>query len=242
MKKVMKLLLVVMAVVLAVSMVSVAGAEVPNIYTSVVYTGEAVYGYNEAFNIGYGESVSMQFDVYEATVGARWAFYVTENDVTTAPSGAHNYKAKSTNVLGFSTTAGGGAAAIMDGWGATIGKSYTAGTFFQAGYTYKFVYTTATDENTNDAMLEIWVCETAKVDTSSETWSCWMYIRDTGDTYNPSYDFHPSNDVYFGIWTNGGNITLTLDNIKAYSSEGLDVNETNMTAYGSITVEDYFAE
>ena len=215
MKKIMRLLLIVMAVALCFSLVSVAGAEVPNIYTSVVYTGEAVYGYNEAFNIGYGESVSMQFDVYEATVGARWSFFVTENDVTTAPSGAHNYKANSTNVLGFSTTAGGGAAVIMDWFGGTTyGKSYTAGTFFTAGNSYKFVYTTASDAASLDGMMEIFICPTANVGTASENWECYMYQRGFGDTSNPSYDFLPTNDVYFGIWTNGGNITLTLDNIK----------------------------
>ncbi len=233
MKKITKLLLVVMSVALIFSLVGVAGAEVPNIYTSVVYTGEAVYGYNEAFNIGYGESVSMQFDVYEATVNARWSFFVTENDVTTAPNGAHNYKAKSTNVLGFENTA-----RSQDYFGGTSrGISYSATTFFTAGNSYKFVYTTATDASSLDGMMEIFICPTAKVGTASESWECYMYNRGFGDTSNATYDYHPTNNVRIGLWTDGGAINMKIGNVKVESSEGLSADETDMTAYGAITME-----
>ncbi len=241
MQRVLKLCMVVMALVLAFSLVGVAsaGAEVPNVYTAVEFAaGDGVWGYNEAIDIGFGESVSMQFDVYESSINARWAFYVTENDVTTNASGGHNYKAKATNVLGFSTTAGGGAAAIMDWFGGTsYGKSFSAGTFFQAGMSYKFVYTTASSATATDGMMEIFLCETAKVGTTSEKWECYMYNRNFGDTSSASYDFHPTNDIHVGIWTNGGNISMKVGNVKIATSDGLKADETDLTAYGAVTME-----
>ncbi len=228
--------------------VTESDAVAPEIVVSTAKTittsaGDSAWGYNDGVTLSYGDTMTMQFDVLEADVSVRWAFYVTENNVAANASSARGYTAAATNILGFAVTTSGGAASIMDWFGGTsYGKSFTAGTFFQEGMSYRIVYTTATSTSALDAMLEIFLCETAKIGTTNEKWECYMYTRGFGDTTSTSYDAHPTNNVKFGLWTNAAGFNLSVDNLKVTTSKGLEKGIGDITTSGSVSITDYSAE
>ena len=216
----------------------------------ITMTGDSVWGhFEDGINIGYGGEVTMQFDVLSATIGARWAFGVTNvgaGAVAKSPATIRTYKDPyQGQVLGYAVTSSGQAASIMDWYGGSdYGTTRNATTAFVAGYTYKFVYKAATGETAGDGYTVLMECPTSFVGTALENWTEILWAKNF-DNSGATNGFSPVTDVLVGVWTNG-NVELEVDNAKVTAKTAdktslLDVVPSHVYGAAVIDKTDYVA-